>query len=65
MGLFDILIGAAILNDLSKNKERKTSDSIFGSSTYNSGNNDSWHDREFDNECDCGYCSDHEDNGWW
>ena len=30
-----------------------------------SSNNDPWHDREFDNECDCGYCSDHEDNGWW
>ena len=65
MGLFDILIGAAILNNLSKKSERKSSDSIFGSSTYNSGNNDPWHDREFDNECDCGYCSDHEDNGWW
>ena len=25
---------------------------------------DVWHDREFDNECDCGYCSDHDEDGW-
>ena len=61
MGLLDILIGAAILNDLSKKRENKSSDSIFCSSSHD----DAWHDREFDNECDCGYCSDHEDNGWW
>ena len=65
MGLFDILIGAAILNNLSKKRESRSSDNIFGSSTYNRGNDDPWHDREFDNDCDCGYCSDHEDNGWW
>ena len=67
MGLFDILIGAAILNDLSKKHERKSSDSIFGGSSYNRGYSDgydAWHDREFDNECDCGYCSDHDENGW-
>ena len=67
MGLFDILIGAAIMNDLSKKRESRSSGSIFGSSSFNSGssNDDVWHDREFDNECDCGHCSDHEDNGWW
>ena len=65
MGFLDILIGAAILNDLSKKRESKSSDSIFGSSSYNDGYDDAWHDREFDNECDCGYCSDHDDNGWW
>lgn len=70
MGLFDILIGAAILNDLSKKHEKKSSDSIFGGSTYNrgysdgDGYDDAWHDREFDNECDCGYCSDHDEDGW-
>ena len=61
MGLFDILIGVAILNDLSKKHEKKSSDSIFGGSTYNrgysDGYDDAWHDREFDNECDCGYYS--------
>ena len=50
MGLFDILIGAAILNDLSKKHEKKSSDSIFGGSTYNrgysDGYDDAWHDRE-------------------
>ena len=61
MGLLDILIGAAILNDLSKKRENKSSDSIFSSSSHN----DAWHDREFDNECDCGHCSDHDNNGWW
>ena len=65
MGLFDILIGVAILNDLS---EKKSYDSIFGSSSYNRGYSDgyydAWHDREFDNECDCGYCSDHDEDGW-
>ena len=30
MGFFDILIGAAILNDLTKKRENKSSDSIFG-----------------------------------
>ena len=68
MGLFDILIGAAILNDLSKNRENKSFDNIFGSSSYNrgysDGYDDAWHDREFDNECDCGYCSDHDEDGW-
>ena len=39
MGLFDILIGAAILNDLSKKRESKSSDSMFGS-TNNRGNSD-------------------------
>lgn len=67
MGLFDILIGTAILNDLSKKKERKPSVRIFGSSEYNrcysEGYDDAWYDREFDNECDCGHCSNHEDNG--
>lgn len=38
MGLFDILIGVAILNDLSK----KSSDSIFGGSTYNRGYSDGY-----------------------
>lgn len=50
MGLFDILIGVAILNDLSKKHEKKSSDSIFGGSTYNrgysDGYDDAWHDRE-------------------
>ena len=59
MGLFDILIGAAILNDLIKKRENKSSDNIFGSSSYNHGYSggyyDAWHDREFDNECDSGY----------
>lgn len=68
MGWFDILIGAAILNDLSKKHEKNSSDSIFGGSSYNrgysDGYNDAWHDREFDNECDCGYCSDHDEDGW-
>lgn len=68
MGLFDILIGVAILNDLSKKHEKKSYDSIFGSSSYNrgysDGYDDAWHDREFDNECDCGYCSDHDEDGW-
>ena len=68
MGLFDILIGAAILNDLSKKRENKSFDNIFGSSSYNRGDSDgyddAWHDREFDNECDCGYCSDHDEDGW-
>ena len=68
MGLFDILIGAAILSDLSKKRESKSSDSIFGSNNYNRGYNDgyddAWHDREFDNECDCGYCSDHDEDCW-
>ena len=68
MGFLDILIGAAILNDLSKKGENKSSDSIFGSSSYNrgysDGYDDAWHDREFDNECDCGYCSDHDEDGW-
>lgn len=67
MGLFDILIGVAILNDLSKKHEKKSSDSIFGGSTYNrgysDGYDDAWHDREFDNGCDCGYCSDHDEDG--
>ena len=67
MGFLDILIGVAILNDLTKKRENKSSDSIFGSSSYNrgysDGYDDAWHDREFDNECDCGYCSDHDD-GW-
>ena len=66
MGFFDILIGAAILNDLSKKRKNKSSDSIFGSSSYNrgysDGYDDAWHDREFDNECDCGYCSDHDED---
>ena len=48
MGLFDILIGAAILNDLSKKHEKKSSDSIFGGSSYNrgysDGYDDAWHD---------------------
>lgn len=50
MGLFDILIGVAILNDLSKKHEKKSFDSIFGGSTYNrgysDGYDDAWHDRE-------------------
>ena len=68
MGLFDILIGAAILNDLSKKHEKKSSESIFGSSSYNRGYSDgcddAWHDREFDNECDLGSCSAHDEDGW-
>ena len=40
MGFLDILIGAAILNDLSKKRENKSSDSIFGSSSYNRGYSD-------------------------
>lgn len=42
MGLFDILIGVAILNDLSKKHEKKSSDSIFGGSTYNRGYSDGY-----------------------
>ena len=37
MGFLDILIGAAILNDLTKKRENKSSDSIFGISSYNRG----------------------------
>ena len=67
MGFFDLLIGAAILNELTKKRENKSSDSIFGSNYnrgYSDGYDDAWHDREFDNECDCGYCSDHDEDGW-
>ena len=67
MGFFDILICAVILNDLTKKRENKSSDSILGSSYsrgYSDGYDDAWHDREFDNECDCGYCSDHDEDGW-
>ena len=42
MGLFDILIGAAILNDLSKRRESRLSDSIFGSEGYNRGSSDAF-----------------------
>ena len=42
MGLFDILIGVAILNDLSKKHEKKSYDSIFGSSSYNRGYSDDY-----------------------
>lgn len=42
MGLFDKLIGVAILNDLSKKHEKKSSDSIFGGSTYNRGYSDGY-----------------------
>lgn len=42
MGLFDILIGVAILNDLSKKHEKKSYDSIFGGSTYNRGYSDGY-----------------------
>ena len=60
MGFFEVLFGMAVLNDMTKRRETKSSDSFFGSSY-----NDPWHDREFDNECDCGYCSDHDyDDGW-
>ena len=64
MGLFDILIGAAILNDLTKKRENKSSGSIFGSSNYNRGYNDGYDDAcndiLFDDDCDCGYCEDHD-----
>ena len=53
--------------DLTKKRENKSSDSIFGSSYsrgYSDGYDDAWHDREFDNECDCGYCSDHDEDAW-
>lgn len=43
MGFLDILIGAAILNDLTKKRENKSSDSIFGSS-YSRGYSDGYDD---------------------
>ena len=63
MGFFDILLGVAILDSLSDKKRSRSGN--FGISSYDQGYSDgyddAWHDREFDNECDCGYCSDHDD----
>lgn len=64
MGFFDILLGFAILDNLNDRKKQSHSDSFSSRSYdrgYSDGYDDAWHDREFDNECDCGYCSDHDD----
>lgn len=62
MGFFDILLGVAILDSLSDRKKQSRTDS-FGSS-YDRGNDDGYNDacsdRLLDDDCDCGYCDDHD-----
>ena len=66
MGFFDILLGVVLLDSMSNNRKKQSSNDSFGSYNrgYNDGYDDAWHDREFDNECDCGYCSDHDEDDW-
>lgn len=62
MGFFDILLGVALLDSLSNNKKKHSSNDGFGSYNrgYNDGYNDACSDRLFDDDCDCGYCEDHD-----
>lgn len=63
MGFFDILLGLALLNN-SGSKKRRVDSGYNGYSNYNRGYSDGYYDaysdRSFDNDCDCGYCSDHD-----
>ena len=56
MGFFDILLGVALLDSLSNNKKKQSSNDSFGSYNrgYNDGYNDACSDRLFDDDCD--YC---------
>lgn len=62
MGFFDILLGLAVLSGNSRNRKNNSNTSNYNS--YNRGYSDGFYDayseRSFDNDCDCGYCSDHD-----
>ena len=62
MGFFDILLGVALLDSLSNNKKKQPRNDSFESYNcgYNDGYNDACSDRLFDDDCDCGYCEDHD-----
>ena len=62
MGLFDILLGVALLDSMSNNRKKQSDNDSFGSYNrgYNDGYNDACSDRLLDDECDCGYCEDHD-----
>ena len=61
MGFFDVLLGLAVLNSFNRKRNNSSNNNY---NTYNKGYNDGYYDayndRSFDNDCDCGYCSDHD-----
>lgn len=62
MGFFDILLGVLLLDSISDNRKEQSSSDGFGSYNrgYNDGYNDACSDRLLDDDCDCGYCEDHD-----
>lgn len=62
MGFWDFLFVCSSLN--SARKRRGLNAGNNGYSNYNRGYSDGYYsaysDRSFDNDCDCGYCSDHD-----
>lgn len=62
MGFFDILLGLAVLSGTSRNRKNNSTANNYNNynNGYSDGYYDAYSDRNFDNDCDCGYCSDHD-----
>ena len=60
MGLFDVLFGVALLDSMQKNKRQSNKSSSFWGSNESYNDYGAYSDRSLDDDCDCGYCSDHD-----
>ena len=60
MGLFDVLLGVALLDSMQKNKRQSNNSSSFWGSNDSYNDYGAYSDRSLDDDCDCGHCSDHD-----
>lgn len=60
MGFFDVLLGVALLDSMQKNKRQSNNSSSFWGSNSSHNDYSAYSDRTLDDDCDCGYCSDHD-----
>ena len=60
MGLFDVLLGVALLDSMQKNKRQSNNSPSFWGSNESYNDYGAYSDRSLDDDCDCGYCSDHD-----
>ena len=57
---FDVLLGVALLDSMQKNKRQSNNSSCFWGSNDSYNDYGAYSDRSLDDDCDCGYCSDHD-----
>lgn len=60
MGFFDVLLGVALLDSMQKNKRQSNNSPSFWGSNSSHNDYSAYSDRSLDDDCDCGYCSDHD-----